>query len=259
MRMQDYVFYCKMGRDSFQSCILLLSSSFPLDKHGDAPATHNCLYIILQETVSLRFLSIINLWCHITDKSDLLQVTVWWKTHSLQQWWAISPMWKLKWVDDSPFKNIHCPVKHKHATYNIHIMRSSTAIRLCVSTPYDQAPLFPCHQKKWCWLWRANCYRISLWFNIQRIETENSLSSLSFYAWPKRETSGWGNSYLEVNAQKMRISVIHMLLLIMMMSSNGNIFRVTGLLWGEFTGHRWIPRTKASDAELWCFLWSLPE
>ena len=28
---------------------------------------------------------------------------------------------------------------------------------------------------------------------------------------------------------------------------------------GEFTGHRWIPRTKASDAELWCFLWSAPE
>ena len=25
-------------------------------------------------------------------------------------------------------------------------------------------------------------------------------------------------------------------------------------LCGEFTGHRWIPRTKASDAELWCFL-----
>ena len=23
-------------------------------------------------------------------------------------------------------------------------------------------------------------------------------------------------------------------------------------------GHRWIPRTKASDAELWCFLWSAP-
>ena len=28
------------------------------------------------------------------------------------------------------------------------------------------------------------------------------------------------------------------------------------LLCGEFTGHRWIPHTKASDAELWCFLWS---
>ena len=41
-----------------------------------------------------------------------------------------------------------------------------------------------------------------------------------------------------------------------MTSSNGNIFRVTGPLCGEFTGDRWIPRTKASDAELWCFLWS---
>ena len=25
----------------------------------------------------------------------------------------------------------------------------------------------------------------------------------------------------------------------------------------EFTGHLWFPRTKSSDAELWCFLWSL--
>ena len=28
---------------------------------------------------------------------------------------------------------------------------------------------------------------------------------------------------------------------------------------GEFTGQRWIPCTKASDAELWYFLWSAPE
>ena len=44
----------------------------------------------------------------------------------------------------------------------------------------------------------------------------------------------------------------------MMTSSNGNIFRVTGHLRGEFTGDRWIPHTKASDAELWCLLWSAP-
>ena len=42
-------------------------------------------------------------------------------------------------------------------------------------------------------------------------------------------------------------------------SSNGNIFRVTGCLWGEYTGHRWIPHTKTSDAELWYFLRSTPE
>ena len=45
----------------------------------------------------------------------------------------------------------------------------------------------------------------------------------------------------------------------MMASSNGNIFRVAGHLCGEFTGPPWIPRTKASDAELWCFLWSASE
>ena len=35
----------------------------------------------------------------------------------------------------------------------------------------------------------------------------------------------------------------------MMTSSNGNSFSVTGVLWGESTDHRWIPLTKASDAD----------
>ena len=45
----------------------------------------------------------------------------------------------------------------------------------------------------------------------------------------------------------------------MMTSSNGNLFRATEPLWGESTGDWWIPPTKASDAELWWFLWSAPE
>ena len=36
-------------------------------------------------------------------------------------------------------------------------------------------------------------------------------------------------------------------------------FRLTGPLWGEFTGDRWIPLTKANDAGLWSFLWSASE
>ena len=39
---------------------------------------------------------------------------------------------------------------------------------------------------------------------------------------------------------------------LMVTSPNGNIFCVTGL-WGETTGHRWIPLTNASDTELCCF------
>ena len=37
-----------------------------------------------------------------------------------------------------------------------------------------------------------------------------------------------------------------------MASSIGSIFRVTGHLGREFTGHRWIPLSKACDEELWC-------
>ena len=36
-------------------------------------------------------------------------------------------------------------------------------------------------------------------------------------------------------------------------------FRVTGPFWGDPTDHRRIPLIKASDAELWCFLWSVLE
>ena len=45
----------------------------------------------------------------------------------------------------------------------------------------------------------------------------------------------------------------------MMTLSNGNIFRITGPFWWESTGHRWIPLTKPSQAEIWCFLLCAPE
>ena len=57
----------------------------------------------------------------------------------------------------------------------------------------------------------------------------------------------------------LHLSTSFMVITTMTTSSNGNIFRVTGHLCGEFTGLRWIPRTKVSDAELLCFLWSVPE
>ena len=42
---------------------------------------------------------------------------------------------------------------------------------------------------------------------------------------------------------------------VMVTSSNEKKIRVTGPL----SGDRWITLIKASDAELWCFLWSAPE
>ena len=48
-------------------------------------------------------------------------------------------------------------------------------------------------------------------------------------------------------------------MLYMMTSSNENIFRVIDPLYREFTGLRWLPLTKASNAELWRFLRPVPE
>ena len=39
----------------------------------------------------------------------------------------------------------------------------------------------------------------------------------------------------------------------MMTSSNGNIFCVTGPLWGEPTGHRWIPPQRPVTRSFWIF------
>ena len=57
----------------------------------------------------------------------------------------------------------------------------------------------------------------------------------------------------------MYFSLTPYAILRMKTSSNGNIFRITGSLCGEFTTHRWIPLTNANDAEIWCLLWSAPE
>ena len=65
--------------------------------------------------------------------------------------------------------------------------------------------------------------------------------------------------YLSYMVRQQSASVISMTLYYNRTSLNGNIFRVTGPLWGEFTGDGWIPLTKASDTELWYFIWSAPE
>ena len=57
----------------------------------------------------------------------------------------------------------------------------------------------------------------------------------------------------EVFVQSRAIKQVAQKVLIHDDASDGNIFRVTDHLCGELTGHRWIPLTKASDAELWCF------
>ena len=88
----------------------------------------------------------------------------------------------------------------------------------------------------------TNTYGLLLWQYSEDVE---------LFVYPHLYTRVWQSALKEVKATEAFV-VIQFLSL--MTKSNGNIFRVAGLLCGEFTGVRWILRTKASDAELWCFL-----
>ena len=89
--------------------------------------------------------------------------------------------------------------------------------------------------------------------------------------WPPRNDTGWNRCLKKiihgVNNLRWQTSSVRCWEMFssmlrsfhMMTSSNGNNFRVTSFLCGQFTGHRWISRTKTSDAELYYFLSSVPE
>ena len=65
---------------------------------------------------------------------------------------------------------------------------------------------------------------------------------------------GWFTALLLLTVKVLgSLLLVCLFFVSMMMSSNGNIFRITDPLWGESTSHQWIPFTKASDPELRCF------
>ena len=76
------------------------------------------------------------------------------------------------------------------------------------------------------------CLKLRRCFEISQAGPAQTFAKFQSYRWPLS---------------------IYLFNVIMMTSSNGNIFRISGLLCGEFIGHQWIPLTKTTDAELRCF------
>ena len=112
-------------------------------------------------------------------------------------------------------------------------------------------------------MWISNCIKYKVWDEITyRFPNFNGVA-VEFRIWIRNFFPHFTEHVIsfpcEGQGQSMLIKKHVMHCWGMVTSPNGNIFRVTGPLWGEFTGHRWIPLTKASDAELWCFLRSVPE
>ena len=92
-------------------------------------------------------------------------------------------------------------------------------------------------------------YIVTLYEPFSKLMTSNKIIVLDEGDVEENVSSGWS----------LTVNHICSFICSMTTSSNGDIFRVTGLLYGEFTCSRWIPLTKASDEDCWCFLLSVIE
>ena len=115
--------------------------------------------------------------------------------------------------------------------------------------------------------WRVACYYVKQWWFIHKWAFRNIMTSKcsANFHWLecilKYHVNGLEQDYNNFNALTMELLLsctkpsMWNVAVLMMLPSNGNIFRVTDPLCGEFTGDRWIPHKMASDTDLWCFLW----
>ena len=173
-------------------------------------------------------------------KTDLTLSSILATTKHLQlHWWPYLAFWKDRWIP---------PTKGQWCTKRFHIMTSS----LC-TWPAERLTFLFCnihysiaanYTKLYIPIYSIS-HEICRWFCC-------ALFCSTFVIKP-----GYSYHFLPIflycfTGAATAVSVEKSSTIFMMMSSNGDIFRVTGHLCGEFTGPRWIPHTKASDAELWC-------
>ena len=109
---------------------------------------------------------------------------------------------------------------------------------------------FDLRPNKWLskqpWGWWFEALSWSLWRHCNGL-TDRSISELDHY---------WFFCIINTNPQSA--PEVHKIHIHMMTSSNGKNFPRNWPFVRGIHRSRWIPHTKASDAELWCFLWCAP-
>ena len=102
------------------------------------------------------------------------------------------------------------------------------------------------------WWWQFWCHLMQS--DLTKVRTTNisTIIGNSKYCLPTNNSS-FENCFRKLFWSAEKAVEILIIYLNMMTSSNGNIFRVTGHLCGEFTGPRWIPHIReAGDFRRYC-------
>ena len=147
--------------------------------------------------------------------------------------------------------------------YGCRISFTLILINCDIVKPYGVSGLGQHWFRPWLVAWSVPSYYQNQRWLIANCATGNKTSKI----WIQIKSFSFIKMHLNMSPANYRqfclgLNFLHIktwrasrLLVLMMTSSNGDIFRVTGHLCGECNIHRWIPRTRASDAKLWCFLW----
>ena len=139
---------------------------------------------------------------------------------------------------------------YMHALYRILMYSKTRVCGECLLMPFEKQRTNALWTHYMCWE-LTYCFKPVISRLSSILESDENIQNCGSQCrtW-KTESSG---------SQRLKHFVcitISLYYMFMMTSSNGNIFRVTGHLRGEFTGDRWSPHTKACDAELWWFFLS---
>ena len=163
-------------------------------------------------------------------------------------WFKVVTVWRLIWGND----HLYCGFGARRSHLTLHWMSAQSSVGFrwgTITGPYHanfsqvETQKFDPHWF-YCLQWVCN-----------NLFCQECISKIGFL---KAHCPHYHVFMLTVNRLFLHVGGMHTAGMVMT-SSNGNISRVTGYLCGEFTGPRWIPRTKASETELWCFLWSASE
>ena len=150
---------------------------------------------------------------------------------------------------------------------NLCIMIKDPEVRICFSPSLNRQRHVLFRITRFIF-WKKNTSLVSAYTHVEYRELSWIESIISGGIWDTTISSVTSDDYVDWHYYKSRfveciyecilqclaLHVTDQHIYAMMTSSNGNIFRVPGPLCGESTGHRWIPLTLASDADLWCFL-----
>ena len=193
--------------------------------------------------VSLNFIGKVP----VENKSPVFHVLAWWwlislgyKCFSWPQWVNSYPMWFPVFS-----RRFHLLTLWPHpTTLACYLCDVSITIFTIMSWGSEASGKFRSFQQQW------HCYGEPMWYNPR---TGIHSYGVKFFKKSKVIANEYMDGHWWWDGGVSFVISVHDDII------KWKQFLLHWPMWGELTADQWIPLTKANDAELWCYLWSVPQ